>query len=255
MPAQASGPALPADPEPPTWWTRWLIVVWEGRYAVASGIVATWLLLELGTLPFADVARLARQNPGQTAFMREQSDRARELKKPFRIVRKWVRLSLIPGDVVHAVIVAEDGTFWSHEGFDWYELRESLERDLTEGRAVRGASTITQQLVKNLYLSSSKSPMRKLKEWVLTWWMEQNLPKSRILELYLNVIEWGPGIYGVGAAAQYHFGKQVSELSREEAARLAAIIPRPRRFRADSEARYVERYAKIILRRMDARGW
>lgn len=252
MPAQASGPA---DPEPPTWWTRWLIVVWEGRYAVASGIVATWLLLELGTLPFADVARLARQNPGQTAFMREQSDRARELKKPFRIVRKWVRLSLIPGDVVHAVIVAEDGTFWSHEGFDWYELRESLERDLTEGRAVRGASTITQQLVKNLYLSSSKSPMRKLKEWVLTWWMEQNLPKSRILELYLNVIEWGPGIYGVGAAAQYHFGKQVSELSREEAARLAAIIPRPRRFRADSEARYVERYAKIILRRMDARGW
>jgi monofunctional biosynthetic peptidoglycan transglycosylase len=255
MPNQALGPAQPEEPGRPKWWNRWLLVVWRGRYAVVSGIVSTWLLLELGTLPFADVARLGKKNPGETAFMREQRESARGQKTPFRVVQRWVRLSEIPPDVIHAVVAAEDGTFWSHEGFDWYELRESLERDLTEGWAARGASTITQQLVKNLYLSPSKNPIRKLKEWILTWWMERTLPKSRILELYLNVIEWGPGIYGAESAAEYHFGKPVMELTREEAARLAAIIPRPRRYRADSEARYVERYARIILRRMDARGW
>ena len=163
-------------------------------------------------------------------------------------------MSEIPRDLVNAVIVSEDGTFWSHHGFDWFELKESVQRDIAEGRAARGASTITQQLVKNLLLSSSKNPLRKIKEWILTWWTEMKLKKSRILEIYLNVIEWGDGVYGVEAASYYHFAKPVQLLTREESARLAAIIPSPRRYTADSDVPYVLRRTELILERMTARG-
>jgi monofunctional biosynthetic peptidoglycan transglycosylase len=169
-------------------------------------------------------------------------------------MQRWIPLSKIPKDVINAVIVAEDGTFWEHGGFDWFEFRESIERNLKEGRPARGASTITQQLVKNLYLSPSKNPLRKLKEWVLTWYMEQTLSKHRILELYLNVIEWGRGIYGIEVSAQAYFGKSASMLSRDEAARLAAVIPNPRRYRVDKETRYLEQRSQLILSRMAARG-
>jgi monofunctional biosynthetic peptidoglycan transglycosylase len=169
-------------------------------------------------------------------------------------MQRWIPLGRISKDAVNAVIVAEDGTFWSHGGFDWFEFRESIEKNIKEGRAARGASTITQQLVKNLFLSSSKSPLRKVREWILTWYTEQSLSKSRILELYLNLIEWGRGIYGIEAASQHYFGKSASELNRDEAARLAAIIPSPRRFRADQESRYVARRSRIILERLSARG-
>jgi monofunctional biosynthetic peptidoglycan transglycosylase len=157
--------------------------------------------------------------------------------------------------VINAVIVSEDGTFWAHHGFDWYELKESIGRNLEEGRAARGASTITQQLVKNLFLSPSKNPLRKMKEWVLTWWMEQKLSKSRILEIYLNVIEWGNGVYGIEAASWYHFGKSAELLSKNEAARLAAIIPDPTDHMADSDSQYVTRRSALILDRMEARGY
>jgi len=217
-------------------------------------LVTLWLFLEIATLPFGALNRLKTVNPVETAFMREHTAQAKEEGKPFKKTQRWISLGRIPRNVVDAVIVAEDGTFWSHGGFDWFEFRESIERNIKEGRAARGASTITQQLVKNLFLSSSKNPLRKLKEWVLTWYMEQTLSKSRILELYLNVIEWGRGIYGIEAAAQYYFGKSATDLNREEAARLAAIIPSPRRFRADQESRYVLRRSRIILERMAARG-
>lgn len=210
--------------------------------------------LQLALLPFGDIADLRKANPAETAFMRAQAEDAKSRGAGFRKRQHWIPLQAIPKSVVDAVIVAEDGTFWSHGGFDWYEFRESLEKNVTQGRAVRGASTITQQLVKNLYLSASKNPLRKLKEWILTWYMERLLNKSRILELYLNVIEWGDGVYGVDAAAQYYFGKSAADLSRDEATRLAAIIPSPRRHRADENSRYVVRRASIILARMEARG-
>jgi monofunctional biosynthetic peptidoglycan transglycosylase len=216
--------------------------------------VFTILLLQLAVLPYGAVQELKRTNPGPTAFMREHEDVAKEKGRRFRKMQHWIPLRQIPKDVVNAVVVAEDGTFWSHNGFDWYEFKESVERNLEEGRAVRGASTISQQLIKNLFLSSSKNPLRKLKEWVLTWYMEQQLGKSRILEIYLNVIEWGDGIYGVDAAAQYYFDKTAPGLSREEAARLAAIIPSPRRHRADVDSRYVVRRSQLVLERMAARG-
>jgi monofunctional biosynthetic peptidoglycan transglycosylase len=186
--------------------------------------------------------------------MQEHAQEALEQGKQFKKVQRWISISAIPRDAINAVIISEDGTFWTHSGFDWFEFRESIELNLKEGRAARGASTITQQLVKNLYLSPSKNPLRKIKEWVLTWYIERTLSKQRILELYLNVIEWGRGIYGIEAASQQYFAKSASSLSREESARLAAVIPNPRRYRVDKETRYLERRSQLILSRMAAQG-
>ncbi len=232
------------------------IVAWALKHKILCVlmVVSLWFVVEFATLPYWNVGQLKTTNPGDTAFMQEHREEAEQAGKSFRKVQRWIPLSRISKDAVNAVIVSEDGTFWSHGGFDWFEFRESMERNMKEGRAARGASTITQQLVKNLYLSSSKNPLRKLKEWVLTWYMEQRLSKSRILELYLNVIEWGRGIYGIEAASQEYFGKSASTLSREEAARLAAVIPNPRRYRVDKETRYLEHRSQLILSRMAARG-
>ena len=119
--------------------------------------------------------------------MREQAANAEKEHRPFHKMQYWISLRSIPQDAIDAVIISEDGTFWSHHGFDWFEFKESVERNFEEGRAVRGASTITQQLVKNLYLSSSKNPLRKMKEWILTWYMEQQLNKTRILEIKMSL--------------------------------------------------------------------
>jgi monofunctional biosynthetic peptidoglycan transglycosylase len=210
---------------------------------------------QVATLPFGQISALVKKNPKRTAFMEQDADLARREGRRFKILQKWIPLSEISRDAVNAVIVAEDGTFWTNEGFDWFELRESIGRDMKEGRAVRGASTITQQLVKNLYLSPSKNPLRKMKEWVLTWWMNRELSKPRILELYMNVIEWGSGVYGIEAASWFYFGKPASLLSKVEAARLAAIIPNPEDHRADSDSEYVIRRSDLILERMEARGY
>lgn len=235
--------------------SRRLLALLKRRWLLVSGcILLGWLVIELISLPFASISRLEKNNPGETAFMRERAEVAKDSRRTFRVDQRWVALSEIPDDVVNAVIVAEDGQFWSHGGFDWFEFRESIERNITEGRTARGASTITQQLVKNLYLSSSKNPLRKLREWVLTWWMEQNLKKRRILELYLNVIEWGNGIYGIEAASQAYFAKPARDLTREEGARLAAVIPNPRAHAPNDGSEYVERRAAIVLDRMTARG-
>jgi monofunctional biosynthetic peptidoglycan transglycosylase len=235
-------------------------VIKYGQWGRSHWVVSTLTLLgvfaaiQIGTLPFGEINSLSRRNPTTTAFIQERVEEAAREGRHFNARLDWISLKDIPRDLVNAVIVSEDGTFWTHHGFDWYELKESIETDLGKGRAARGASTITQQLVKNLYLSSSKNPIRKIKEWVLTWWMERTLTKSRILELYLNVIEWGDDIYGVKEASVFHFGKPVALLSREEAARLAAIIPSPRQHMANSDSQYVVNRSKLIIERMDARG-
>jgi monofunctional biosynthetic peptidoglycan transglycosylase len=236
-----------------------LHTVWKfvrRRWIVSCiGLLILWLVLELGCLPFFDIIELKRNNPTETALMKQRKDETNEKHKLYRRYQHWVNLSAIPKDLVNAVIVAEDGTFWSHNGFDWYELQESIEKDVEELRFARGASTITQQLVKNLYLSTSKSPLRKLKEWSLTWFIEHTLTKSRILEIYLNVIEWGDGVYGAEAASQFHFDKSVKDLTRGECAMLAAIIPSPRRYRGNTPTIYLEKRTLLILQRMEARGW
>ena len=164
--------------------------------------------------------------------------------------QRQVKLAEIPTVLQRAVIAAEDGAFHDHGGVDWEELKLVLD-EAREGDRVRGGSTISQQLVKNLFLTTSRSPVRKVLELALVFPAEAILSKERILEIYLNVIEWGPDVWGAAAAAQHHYGKPVGELSRDEAARLAACIPAPRSRRP---ARMNE-YSAIIQERMRARGW
>jgi monofunctional biosynthetic peptidoglycan transglycosylase len=149
------------------------------------------------------------------------------------------------------VLVAEDINFFSHRGFELAELQNALEEALRDRELPRGASTISQQLAKNLWLSPSRNPWRKAKEAILTWQMERALSKRRILELYLNVVEFGPGIYGMGPAAQAYFGKAPVDLSEEESAMLAASLPRPSSWHPGSKSRAYQRYAAAIRARMD----
>lgn len=164
---------------------------------------------------------------------------------------EWVRTERISDHLEHAVVAAEDTRFYQHSGFDWEEIRKAREAAQREGRAPRGASTITQQLVKNLFLTTHRNYIRKGVELTLTPLAEVILGKDRILELYLNVIEWGIGVYGAEAAAHYYYGIPASELSRAQAARLAAVVPAPRTRSPDRMGWYSE----IILRRMRNMGW
>jgi monofunctional glycosyltransferase len=211
------------------------------------------VLLELATIPWVSVAGLKNGNPGPTALMKQRAEEAREEGKTLKISQRWIALSKIPRHVVDAVIVAEDGTFYTHAGIDWFEVQESIEKNVKERRAARGASTISQQLAKNLYLSTSKDPVRKVKEVIITLLLEHQLGKNRILELYLNVIEWGRGIFGIEAASQAYFGKSASALTLDEALRLAAVIPSPLRHRPDVDSRYVTRRKEMVFRRLTAR--
>lgn len=253
-PSSAVPQDLPAKEIPESIVQRGLNVFRKHKGKAVFALLGSWVLVEFIKLPFGEISELRTRNPRETAFMREYSEETKEGGKKALLIRRWVPLDSIPKDVVNAVVVAEDGSFWSHSGFDWFEFRESLERNLKEGRVARGASTISQQLVKNLFLSSSRNPLRKLREWILTWYLERELEKSRILEIYLNVIEWGEGVYGVAAASQTYFDKPVNELNREEAVRLAASIPNPRRHRADEESEYLARRRTMITGRMHARG-
>jgi monofunctional biosynthetic peptidoglycan transglycosylase len=161
-----------------------------------------------------------------------------------------VPLQRIDADLQHAVVAAEDGRFYQHWGIDWQELAKVLEESGRSGR-LRGASTISQQLVKNLFLTTHRSPLRKACEVALVPLAELLLSKQRILELYLNVIEWGPGVYGAEAAARHHYGTSAASLSREQAARLAACIPSPLRWRPQR----MDAYSSDILARMERMGW
>jgi monofunctional biosynthetic peptidoglycan transglycosylase len=185
--------------------------------------------------------------------MRQRIEEARHQGKTLKINYRWVALANVPRHVRMAVLVAEDRTFYSHAGVDWYEIRESAATNWEKGRIVRGGSTITQQLAKNLYLSTSRDPLRKLKELLITWMLESTLSKKRILELYLNIIEWGHGIFGIEAAAQRYFHKPASKLSMDEGARLAAVIPSPLRHPPTENTSYLEKKKDLILRRMPTR--
>ncbi len=216
----------------------------------AIGLILLGLLVYHSFI-FFQVLRLRRTNPGMTALMRERAQQARAQGKMPRRVQIWIPYERISPHLVRAVLAGEDPRFFVHHGFDWDQIREALRENLEEGEIVRGASTITQQLAKNLFLSTARNPLRKLHEAVITVELEMVLGKRRILELYLNVIEWGDGIYGVEAAARHYFGLSAAALTPEQAAFLAAIIPNPRE--TYNPAKYpqrVERRRRIIQRRM-----
>jgi monofunctional biosynthetic peptidoglycan transglycosylase len=202
------------------------------------------------TLP--DVRPLKTTNPPTTAFIELRADEARRLGRPPRRVQRWVSYNHISPDLKRAVLVAEDDAFWQHEGVDFEQMQESFETDWARGRFLRGGSTITQQLAKNLYLSPSKNPLRKLRELVIARRLEAELKKARIFELYLNVIEWGDGIYGVEAAARTYFGTSASELGPSESALLAAAIVNPRVLNPGRPSARLLRRQQLILRRMGA---
>ncbi len=193
--------------------------------AVLAAVVAAWLAWEI--LRWPDVERLASSNPSTTAFIERHRRQQRKLGRPDRVLQAWLSYDEISPNLKKAVLVAEDINFFSHDGFDTEEIREAVREAVEERRAPRGASTISQQLARNLWLSPSRNPVRKLKEALLTAQLERALTKERILELYLNVAEFGPGVYGAEAAAQRYFGKSARWLNRRQAARLAATLPSP----------------------------
>lgn len=215
----------------------------------AAGVVALLVYVYL-TLP--DVRPLRDSNPPTTAFMELRADEARAKGQRSRHVQRWVSYRNISPDLKRAVLLAEDSAFWQHEGVDLEQLQESLQLDWMRGRLLRGGSTITQQLAKNLYLSPSRNPIRKLREWIIARRLEAELKKARILELYLNVIEWGDGIYGAEAAARTYFQVSAADLGPEESALLAGAIINPRLLNPAHPGTRLVRRQQIILRRMGA---
>lgn len=207
-----------------------------------GALALTWL----ATLP--DVGKLARHNPTSTALMDRRMAKESKEKRPITKQWSWAPLSRISSHLQRAVVVAEDASFFVHEGFDWEGIRDAALHNLEAGEMKRGGSTITQQLAKNLYLSSERSLLRKIREALITRSLEHHLTKERILELYLNVAEWGRGVYGAEAAARHHFGKSAADLTMSEAAWLAAILPSPQRYDPIRKTSALTRRHQRILR-------
>jgi monofunctional biosynthetic peptidoglycan transglycosylase len=203
----------------------------------------------LATLP--DVSWLAKHNPKETALIEARRIEAREKGRTLRPQWVWVPISRISPYLQRAVVATEDASFFEHEGFDWEGIKDAAVHNLEAGEFRRGGSTITQQLAKNLYLSPERSLLRKAREALITRSLEHELTKPRILELYLNVAEWGHGIFGAEAAARHHFGKSAAELSIEEAALLAAILPSPRRYDPMRVTKYLRNRQQHILHRIE----
>ncbi len=204
---------------------------------------------------YPDVAKLAKENPKKTAFMKYREKEWKRMGKNYTVHQTWVPYKAISPYLIKAVLIAEDDKFWSHEGFDYEAMQKAIEKDVKAKKFKLGASTISQQLAKNLYLSPSKNPVRKIREAIITWRMEKALKKRRMLEIYLNVAEWGDrGIFGIEAASRRYYGKPASALGPEEAARLAAVLPNPRRYNPIGNSRFAARRADRIYNIMLRRG-
>jgi monofunctional biosynthetic peptidoglycan transglycosylase len=192
---------------------------------VFFGFVVAFIFHLVLTLP--DISDLKTHNPKKTALMEIRIKQAEKDGKEFKFMQNWVPFAQIPQILKDTVRIAEDAGFYWHKGIDFDEIKESIKKNIQEKKFARGGSTITQQLAKNLYLSPKKNLFRKIKEYLIAKKLEKGLSKDRIFELYLNVIELGPGVFGVEAASQYYFGFSVDELSLEEIVRLVAVLPRP----------------------------
>lgn len=193
----------------------------------------------------------AEHNPESTAFMRARLAILRKDNPRARLEQRWVPYGRISRHLKQAVVAAEDDKFMDHWGFDWEAMQRAHERNVREGEIVAGASTITQQLAKNLFLPSSRVWWRKAQEAVITVMLEALLTKRRILELYLNVVEWGEGVYGAESAARHHFGVTAAALSPAQAAQLAVMLPSPRSYTPAVETSYLQRQSAVVLERMN----
>ena len=232
----------PAPLTQPSWLSRWLARLFA---------VLMLLLAAYHGLLFLRVWRLREHNPHTTSFMQNGLERLRSTNPMARLQHHWVPYEQISEDLKRAVVAAEDARFLDHEGFDVEAIQEAYEKNARKGRIRSGASTISQQLARNLFLSPRRTYLRKAEEAVITMMIEHVLSKRRILEIYLNVIEWGDGIYGAEAAAQHYYGKAAADLEPAEAARLAAMIPSPRFYTRNPSTPYLEQRTEILLDQME----
>jgi len=189
-------------------------------------------------------------NPGTTAFMESSLERLRAKNPDVKLRQTWVAYDRISPNLKRAIVAAEDARFAEHEGFDWEAIEKAMEKNRKKGKVVAGASTISQQLAKNLFLSADRTPWRKGQEALITVMIEQLMDKRRILEIYLNVIEWGDGIFGAEAAARHYFGASAANLGAESSARLAAMVPNPRYYDRNRNTAWLMRKTQLILARM-----
>lgn len=200
---------------------------------------------------FRQVWRLRDHNPHTTAFMQNGLERLQSSNPMARLEHRWVPYEQISEHLKRAVIASEDQRFLDHKGFDVGAIQEAYEKNARGGRIRRGASTISQQLARNLFLSPRRTYLRKAQEAVITIMIERVLSKRRILEVYLNVIEWGSGVYGAEAAAQHYYGEAIADLGPEDAARLAAMLPSPRLYTRNPSTPYLEQRTEILLAQME----
>lgn len=215
---------------------------------MALVLAATFVVYELSIL--ARLAWWRDHDPASTAFMQERLDRLREKRPDAKLKHQWVAYGRISVNLKRAIVAAEDAKFADHEGFDWEAMQKAWEKNQRRGKVVAGGSTISQQLAKNLFLSGSRTPWRKAQEAMVTVMMESVMDKRRILEIYLNVIEWGDGVFGAEAASRHYFGVSSAALSPAQAARLAAMVPNPRFYDRHRGTPWLERKSEIILARM-----
>ncbi len=215
-------------------------------------LLISFLFILWSALP--DPSPLKNHNPKITSLMKFRIKEAQKKGKGYFINQRWKALSEISPYLINAVLISEDDRFYSHYGIDWVELRESIKKDIKKRRFVRGASTISQQVAKNLYLSPKKTILRKFFEIVLALKIERTLSKKRILEIYLNIAEWGDGIFGAESASQFYFGKSARELNPYESASLASILPNPLKYSPNSKSRFVKKRRERILKIMERRG-
>lgn len=221
---------------------RWL---WRG----IALFVAVVLIYQLWI--FAHIWWWVDHNPSASAFMAQRLEVLQDKNPSAELRHRWVPYNRISNNLKRALIAAEDSKFLDHEGFDWEGIQKAYEKNQKKGKIVAGGSTISQQLAKNLFLSSRKVFWRKAEEAVITVMLEQMMSKRRILEIYLNVIEWGNGVFGAEAAARHYYQTSASGLSAEQAARLASMVPNPRYYDSHRNARGLERKTGIILARMN----
>ncbi|MCK4766157.1 MAG: transglycosylase domain-containing protein [Candidatus Aminicenantes bacterium] len=219
------------------------------KIAIASLIVLASLLLYIGWffLSLPDVEYLKTKNPGTTSLMESRKKEARKKGKKLQILHIWVEFTSIPGLLKDTVRISEDAGFYFHKGIDYHELKEAIKKNWQTGKKTRGGSTITQQLAKNLYLSTEKSYYRKIREFFIAKKLEKELLKNRIFSLYLNLIEFGRGVFGIGAASETFFKKPVNRLNLSEIVRLAAVIPKPLRVSPLFNSRYLKWRANFLL--------
>ena len=221
---------------------------WLGRGLVLGiGLV---LLYELWI--FSHVLWWNWFNPSTSAFMEERLEVLQERDPEAKLRHQWVTYDKISLNLKRALVAAEDANFMEHEGFDWDAIQKAYEKNLKKGKIVAGGSTISQQLAKNLFLSGRRTPLRKVQEAIITVMIETVMSKQRIFEIYLNSIEWGTAVFGAEAAARYYFNRSASNLDAWEAARLAAMVPKPRYYDRNRDTPWLDTKTNLILQRMPA---